>query len=108
MFLLEIYSTKDQHYILISGGTSGGTVGARNRVPILAVALAKGLQQFTFSAYFLGGQGYSCPPIIVYQDILSTIKMIENGRSTSKLTRHIEIVYSWVQDLVDRGLISIV
>ena len=71
------------------------------------VALAKGLQQSIFSAYFLEGQGHSRPPIIVYQDNLSTIKLIENGRSTSELTRHIEIGYFWVKDLVDRGLISI-
>ena len=92
MFLLEIYSTKDQYYIIMSGGTSG----TNKRSPAIHIL-----------CIFLGRTGYSRPPIIVYQDNLSTIKLIENGRSTSELTRHIEIGYFWVKDLVDRGLISI-
>ena len=72
------------------------------------VALAKGLQQSIFLAYFLAGQGYPQLPVIVSQDNESTIKLIENGRSNSELTRHIEIGYFWTKDLVDRGLINIV
>ena len=44
------------------------------------VNLAKGLQQSIFSAYFLAGQGYSMPQIIVNQDNQSTIKLISNIR----------------------------
>ena len=72
------------------------------------VALAKGLQQSIFLAYFLAGQGYPQLPVIVSQDNESTIRLIENGRSNSELTRHIEIGYFWAKDLVDRGLIKIV
>ena len=43
------------------------------------VALAKGLQQSILSAYFLAGQGYSMPQIIVNQDNQSTFKLIYNG-----------------------------
>ena len=57
------------------------------------VALAKGLQQSIFSAYFLAGQGYPMSQIIVNQDNQSTIKLISNGRSNSELTRHIQIGY---------------
>ena len=72
------------------------------------VALAKGLQQSIFLAYFLAGQGYPQLPVIVSQDNESTIRLIENGRSNSELTRHIEIGYFWAKDLVDRGLIEII
>ena len=72
------------------------------------VALAKGLQQGIFLAYFLAGQGYPQLPVLVSQDNQSTIKLVENGRSSSELTRHIEIGYFWTKDLVDRGLIDIV
>ena len=71
------------------------------------VALAKGLQQSIYSSYFLAGQGYKIPPIIVNQDNQSTIKLISNGKSNSELTRHIQIGYYWVKDLIDRGLITI-
>ena len=66
------------------------------------------LQQSIFSAYFLAGQGYPMPQIIVNQDNQSTIKLISNGRSNSELTRRIQIGYYWVKDLIDRGLITVV
>ena len=37
----------------------------------------------------------------------NTIKLVENGRSNSELTRHIEIGYFWIHDLVKRGLVTI-
>jgi hypothetical protein len=43
----------------------------------------------------------------VFQDNQSTIKLVEKGRSTSELTRHIELGYFWVTDLVKRGLVTI-
>ena len=71
------------------------------------VALAKGLQQSIHSAYFLAGQGYNIPRIVVNHDSQSTIKLISNGESNSELARHIQISYSWVKDIMDRGLITI-
>ena len=43
------------------------------------LALAKGFQQSIFSAYYVAGQGYPMPQIIVNQDNQSTIKLISNG-----------------------------
>ena len=71
------------------------------------MALAKGLQQSLFLAYFLKSHGYPQLPVIVSQDNESTIKLIEYGRPTSELTRHIEIGYFWAKDLVERNLIEV-
>ena len=57
------------------------------------VAAVKGLQQSIYSAYFIEEQGYPRPMVIVRQDNMSAIKLIENGRSSSELTRQIEIGY---------------
>ena len=72
------------------------------------VALAKGLQQSIFLSYFLVSQGYPQLPVIVSQDNQSTIRLIENGRPTSELTRHIEIGYFWAKDLIERQLIKVI
>ena len=72
------------------------------------VAVAKGLQQAIYSAYLIEEQGYDRPLVIVNQDNQSTIRLIENGRSNSELTRHIEIGYYWVHDLIKRGLIKVI
>ena len=70
------------------------------------MAVAKGLQQSLFLYYFLKSHGYPPLPVTVSQDNQSTIKLIENGRPTSELTRHIEIGYFWAKDLVERKLIE--
>ena len=72
------------------------------------VAAAKGRQQSIYSAYFIEEQGYLIPMVIVHQDNMSAIKLIENGRSSSELTRHIEIGYYWLKDLVSGGLIHVI
>lgn len=72
------------------------------------VAVAKGLQQGIFASYLLTGQGYKHSPMIVYQDNMSTIKLIENGRANSELTRHISIGYFWANDLIHRDIITVI
>ena len=55
------------------------------------VGVAKGIRQSLWAANFLAHQGYPRQPVEVLQDNLSTIKLIEKGRSTSELTRHIDL-----------------
>ena len=72
------------------------------------VALAKGLQQSIWSRSFLIAQGFPPLPITVYQDNQAAIKLIERGRPAAEQTRHIDIGFFWVSDLVERGIINIV
>jgi hypothetical protein len=71
------------------------------------VGVAKGIRQSLWAANFLALQGYPRQPVRVYQDNLSTIKLIEKGRSTSELTRHIDLGFFWLHDLLARGLITL-
>ena len=43
----------------------------------------------------------------LYQDNISTFKLIDNGRANSELTRHINIGYFWAHDLIHRGIINV-
>jgi hypothetical protein len=72
------------------------------------VALAKGLQQSIWSRSFIIAQGVPPFPISVYQDNQAAIKLIERGRLAAEQTRHIDIGFFWVSDLVERGIIDIV
>ena len=68
------------------------------------IALSKGLHEGLWTASVLEAQGYNREPVSVYQNNQSTIKYVENGRSDTKLTRHIKIDYFWVHNLVKQGL----
>ncbi len=72
------------------------------------VALSKGLQQGLWSQAFLTAQGFPPTPILVYQDNQSTIKLIERGRPGAEQSRHINIGFFWLSDLITRGLIKII
>ena len=72
------------------------------------VALSKGMQQALWSQAFIEGQGGAKRPIKVYQDNQSTIKLIERGRPGAVQSRHINIGYFWLNDLITRGLITLI
>ena len=51
--------------------------------------------------------GYARNPAIIYQDNMSTITMIEKGKSTSMRTRHIDIRYFWLNEMIHNGEVNI-
>ena len=58
---------------------------------------------------FIEAQGFKTARNIIYQDNTSAMKMEINGKaSSSKRTRHFDIRFFYVKDLVDRGEVSIV
>ena len=72
------------------------------------VALSKGMQQALWSQAFIEAQcGTKCP-IKVYQENQSTIKLIERGRPGAEQSRHINIGYFWLNDLITRGLLTLI
>jgi histone deacetylase 1/2 len=56
---------------------------------------------------FLIEQGYSLGPAKIFQDNMSTIAMIKNGKSNSDKSRHIAIRFFFVKDRVETNEISI-
>jgi hypothetical protein len=57
---------------------------------------------------FLIAQGYDMlPPIDIKEDNMSTIALAEKGRSTSDRTRHINIRYFWIKEVLDQGIAKI-
>ena len=65
------------------------------------VALSDGASQVIWSRDFLMSQGYKVRSAVIKQDNKSTIVSAEKGRSTSDLSRHINIRYFWVKDKID-------
>ena len=67
------------------------------------VALSDAANQILFIRNFLISQGYPLGPAIIYQDNLSTIRLIKNGRSNSERTRHADIRFSFLHDRLESG-----
>jgi hypothetical protein len=71
------------------------------------VGMSDALPMIVWFCNFLAAQGHVLLPAIIYQDNQSTIALAEKGKSTSDRTRHINIRYFFVKDLIDKGEVKI-
>ena len=71
------------------------------------VAVSDGLSEVIWARNFLVDQGVPLGPAVVYQDNMSTMDLMEKGRSTSSRTKHISIRYFFVKDRVESGEVVI-
>jgi len=62
------------------------------------VGLSDSVSLVIWCRNFLESQGYKMPPASVFQDNLSTIAMVKNGKPTSDRTRHVNIRFFFVRD----------
>ena len=57
---------------------------------------------------FLTAQGYEMGPIKFHQDNTSTITMLKTGRSTQQRTRHINVRYFFMKQMIDDNVVNVV
>jgi hypothetical protein len=63
--------------------------------------------QLIWTRSFLEDQGYNVGPAILYQDNMSTIALLKNGKSNSERTRHIAIRYYFLKDRIDNKEVAV-
>jgi hypothetical protein len=71
------------------------------------VGLSDSSNQVLWTRNFIISQGYQHGSAIIYQDNQSTIQLINNGRSNSERTRHIDIRYFFLHDRIKEKEITI-
>ena len=93
----HIYSSSIKQKLVTRSSTEAELVGVHDILP-----------QVLWTKYFLEAQGFKLHDTTVYQDNLSAIMLEENGKlSSSRRTRHINIRFFFVKDVVERGDIKI-
>ena len=71
------------------------------------IGLSDSTNQIVWVRNFLISQGYDVGEATVYEDNMSTINMVKNGKSNSERTRHIAIRFYFVADRVQQKEIKI-
>ena len=72
------------------------------------VAVDDAMSQILWSRSFLQHQGIDDIKIILYQDNKSAMILQENGRtSTGKRSRHLNVRYFFVTDVIKKGLLKV-
>ena len=65
------------------------------------VALSDSASQAIWVRNFVAAQGYDVGPVVFHQDNLSCMALVKRGAPASDKSRHINIRYFWVKQLVD-------
>jgi hypothetical protein len=66
------------------------------------------LSKVVWTAHFFEAQGYKLKHHVIYRDNQATMKLEQNGKASSgKRTRHFNIKYFYMNDLIKRGIVSI-
>ncbi len=92
----------------IIGGSNKQKVNSRSSTEAEIIGVDDKIAKCLWMKRFLEWQGFKIRLNIVYQDNTSSIKLEENGKESSgKRTRHFDIKYFYVTDLVGRNEVKI-
>lgn len=84
----------------IYGKSSTQKLNATSSTEAELVAMTEAGNQVLWTRNFLIHQEYEVGPALIYQDNLSTIQLVKNGRSNSERTRHIDIKFFFLHDRI--------
>jgi hypothetical protein len=95
-------------FISLGGGaihvkSSKQKINSKSSTEAELIALSDYSSQLIWTRDFLHHQGLSMNPALIYQDNKSTLALIERGRPSAELSRHINIRYFFVKDRIERG-----
>lgn len=94
---------------MIDGTSRAQKINTTSSTECEVVGVHDNMPAILWTRYFLEAQGYPLKPSIVHQDNLSAKLLETNGRgSSSKRTRHMNIRYFFVADVIKRNHIKLV
>ena len=93
---------------MIDGASSGQKINTNSSTECEVVGVHDCMPSMLWTRHFLAEQGYPLKPTKLHQDNLSAKLLETNGRgSSSKRTRHMNIRYFFVADVMKRNHITI-
>ena len=93
---------------MIDGSSKGQKINTTSSTEAEVVAVHDSMPTILWTRYFLEAQGYPLKSSILHQDNLSSKQLETNGRgSSSKRTRHMNIRYFFVADVISRKHLTI-
>ena len=83
-------------------------VNSRSSTEAELIGVDDVISKVLWTKLFIEAQGFKIKTTIIKQDNTSTMKLETNGKASSgKRTRHFDIKYFYIKDLVDRKLVTI-
>lgn len=93
----SVYSTSSKQKLVSRSSTEAEIIGVYDVAP-----------QMLWTTHFLEAQGVQIDRTVLFQDNTSSILIERNGRrSSTKRTRHMDVRFFYIKELVDSGRVSI-
>jgi len=92
----------------VAAGSSKQRIVTKSSTEAELVGLSDSVGDGIGAAEFLRSLGYSVKPVVFRQDNQSTIRMAENGLSSSRRTRHINVRYFFIKERIETGEVKVV
>jgi histone deacetylase 1/2 len=92
-----LYSSSKKQSIVTKSSTEAELVGVTDAAGVIEDVVGT-----------LRDLGEDIPYAVIFQDNMSTIKLIENGRSNSPRTRHINVRYFFLKERIENGDVKVV
>jgi hypothetical protein len=97
----------------LGGGTimaksSKQSIVTKSSTEAEVVAGSDGGTELIAAEDFLVYQGFQRKPAVLFQDNMSAISLLKNGKRSSDKTKHMNIRYFWIKDRVESGEMKIV
>jgi hypothetical protein len=91
-------------YGILHGKSSKQKINVKSSTESELVGTYEYIPYTIWLVMFLAAQGYEMKNNTVYQDNMSTIKMLKNGRNLcTGNSRHINVIYYFVKDRINKG-----
>ena len=90
----------------IQSASTKQKVNTRSSTEAELVSVDDIISKIMWTTRFLEEQGYDVRDTIIYRDNMSSIKLENNGKASSgKRTRHMDIKFFYITDMIERGLV---
>ena len=87
--------------------STGQKINTKSSTEAELIALSDSSSQIIWTRNFIEEQGYRAGPALIYEDNMSTISLVKNGKSNSEKTRHISIRFFFISDRIKSKEITV-
>ena len=91
----------------VSNNSTSQTIITKSSTEAELVCVSDNANRLIHLVRFLTAQGHKQHTAIIYQDNMSTMALLQKGRSTSTKSKHIAIRFFWIKEQLDSGLIQL-
>ena len=91
----------------VSNNSTSQTIITKSSTEAELVCVSDNANRLIHLVRFLTAQGHKQHTAIIYQDNMSSMALLQKGRSTSTKSKHIAVRFFWIKEQLDSGLIQL-